>query len=218
MAGAAGLRRGTEGPGVRALCVFIHGRGQSPEEMDSHVLARLDAPGVAFQLPRAPLGAWYDARAVDPLTPLARAQLAEALDQLADEIAALRAEYPGRPLLLAGFSQGACLAIEYISRGANPPAALAALTGCRVGTQACARPDSAPQGLPVYLTGGDNDPWIPVDAFAEAALLLGRRGTALRADLFPGRGHEVSEPEIAMLRAILADLAAGRAPRLEAGR
>lgn len=215
---AEGLRLGAEGAGARALCVLVHGRGQSPEEMRAHVLARLEAPGVAFQLPRAPRGAWYDARAVDPITPQTRGQLDAALAQLEAEIAALRADYPGLPLLLAGFSQGACLAIEYTCRGAHPPAALAALTGCRVGTPACVRPQAAPPGLPVYLTGGDRDPWIPVEAFAEAALNLGRQGAALRADLFPERGHEVSEPEIAMLRAILADLAQGRAPALGAGR
>ena len=44
------------------------------------MVARLSAPSVAFVLPRAPRGAWWDARAVDPLTPVARAQLSDALD------------------------------------------------------------------------------------------------------------------------------------------
>ncbi|WP_334192983.1 alpha/beta hydrolase [Pararhodobacter sp.] len=212
------LRRGVRGPGAKALCVFVHGRSQSPEEMESHVLARLDAPGVAFHLPRAERGAWYDAKAVDPLVPECRAQLSASLDQLGAEIAAFRAEHPGLPLLLAGFSQGACLSLEYAFSGASPPEALAALTGCRVGTPNCARASALPPGLPVYLTGGDQDPWIPVHAFAEAAQELGEGGARLRADLFPGRGHEVADAEIAMLGRILADLCAGRAPRMEAAR
>jgi len=218
MAQTGPLRRGALGPGAKALCVFVHGRSQSPEEMESHVLARLDAPGVAFHLPRAERGAWYDAKAVDPLVPDCRAQLAASLAQLGAEIAAFRAEYPGLPLLLAGFSQGACLSLEYAFSGAPAPEALAALTGCRVGTPGCARDDALPPGLPVYLTGGDADPWIPVHAFAEAAQALGMRGTRLRADLFPGRGHEVAGAEIAMLGSLLADLVAGRAPALAAPR
>lgn len=212
MASAAGLRRGASGMGVRALCVLVHGRGQSPEEMESHVLRRLSAPEVAFLLPRAPGGSWYDAKAIDPLTEVTRAQLGEALVRLAEEISVLRSDFPGRPLLLAGFSQGACLSIEYVSLGVDPPQALAAFTGCRVGTSTCARPDFAPAGLPVYLSGSDGDPWIPLNAMMAAAINLGLRGTRLRADVFPGRPHEVSDAEVTMLAGALADLAAGRPP------
>jgi phospholipase/carboxylesterase len=219
MSSAGGpLRLGSKGVEAKAICVFVHGRGQSPEEMQAHVLARLSAPDVAFVLPRAPLGVWYDARAVDPLTPVARAQLSAAIDHLAAAIAAARGELPGRPLLLAGFSQGACLSIEYLCAGLPPPDALAAFTGCRVGVPADARSEAVPAGLPVYLSGGDADPWIPVSAFADAAQSLGSNGVRLRADLFPGRGHEVSDAEIAMLGTILADLSAGRDPSMEAAR
>lgn len=216
--GSGPLRLGSRGPEAKAICVFVHGRGQSPEEMQAHVLARLSAPAVAFVLPRAPLGVWWEARAVDPLTPVARAELSAALDHLAAAVAAARAELPGRPLLLAGFSQGACLSIEYLCAGLPAPEALAAFTGCRVGVPADARSEAVPAGVPVYLSGGDADPWIPVSAFADAAQSLGGGGARLRADLFPGRGHEVSDAEIAMLDAILADLAAGRDPGMEAAR
>jgi phospholipase/carboxylesterase len=216
--GGGPLRIGSRGQEAKAICVFVHGRGQSPEEMESHVLARLSAPGVAFVLPRAPQGAWWDARAIDPLTPVARAQLSAALDHLAAALAAARGELPGRPLLLAGFSQGACLSIEYLCAGLPPPDALVAFTGCRVGVAADARSEAIPAGAPVYLSGSDADPWIPTAAFADAALSLGRKGVRLRADLFPGRSHEVCDAEVAMLGAMLADLSAGRAPRMEAAR
>ena len=215
---AAGLRLGATGSRVRALCVLVHGRGQSPEEMIRLILQRLEAPDVAFALPRAAKGAWYDARAVDPLTGPTREQLDEALQQLAGEIARLRGEYPDVPLLLAGFSQGACLSIEHVCRGQDLPDALLALTGCRVGTPDCDRPEAAPAGLPIYLSGSDGDPWIPLQAMLEAAGSLGGQGTNLRADVFPGRGHEASDAEIAMMGGMLADLAAGRSPRFDATR
>jgi phospholipase/carboxylesterase len=212
------LRLAPRGIQAKALCVFVHGRGQSPEEMQAHVLARLAAPAVAFVLPRAPTGAWYAARAVDPLTPVARAELSDALDHLAAALAAARASFPGLPLVLAGFSQGACLAVEYVCRGLSRPDALVAFTGCRVGVAADERPETPVAGLPVYLSGGDADPWIPVSAFADAAQSLGRSGARLRADLFPGRGHEVSDAEIAMLDGVLADLSAGHRPGMGAPR
>ena len=204
--------------GARAVCVLVHGRGQSPEEMQSHILARLDAPGVAFVLPRAPGNVWYAARAVDPLTPETRVALAKAIDHLAGDIAAARAAHPGLPLVLAGFSQGACLSLEYAFAGLPPPQALVAFTGCRVGVLSDDRPHALPAGLPVYLTGADADPWIPVTAFAEAALELGQARAQLRCDLFPGRPHEATGTEIEMLRTVLADLVSGKTPGMAAPR
>jgi len=216
--GGGPLRLGARAGEAKAACVFVHGRGQSPEEMEAHVLGRLSVPGVAYVLPRAPTGAWYAARAVDPLTAIARAELSDALDHLAAAVAAARAELPGLPLLLAGFSQGACLAIEYACAGLPAPEALAALTGCRVGVAGDGRPAALAAGLPVYLSGADADPWIPVAAFADAVQSLGAQGARLRADLFPGRGHAVGDAEVAMLGAILRDLAAGNVPKMEAPR
>ena len=194
---------------ARAICVFAHGRGQSPEEMQAHVLDRFEAPEVAFVLPRAEAGSWYDARAIDPLTDGTRSALAAALEQLAADVAGARSAFGALPLLLAGFSQGACLALEYVFAGLAAPQALAAFTGCRVGAETDERPRRLAPDLPVYLTGSDADPWIPVKAFAEAAREIGAGKGRLRADVFPGRGHEVSDAEVAMLQSLLRDLAAG---------
>ena len=211
MAGAsAPLRLGAEPARARALCVLVHGRTQTPEDMEAAIVGRLSVQDVAFTLPRSEGRSWYDARAVDPLTDGTERQLLAALDQLARDIEALRREAPDLPLLLAGFSQGACLSLEYLLRRGPWPGALVALTGCRVGRPGEA-PDPPPLGsFPVYLSGGDRDPWIPAGAFGEAAGVLGQAGARLRAELFPGRPHEVSAPEIATLDTILANLAAGR--------
>ena len=193
---------------ARVLCVFVHGRGQSPEEMERHVLSRLSETGAAFVLPRSPGGSWYDARAVDPLTDTTRRQLAAALDVLGDVIASARqAMRRGTPMLLAGFSQGACLSLEYAMASGPWPGALACLTGCRVGVAASTRPRSGLNGLAAYLSGSDADPWIPLAAWADAAAELGRAKAKLRADLFPGRPHEVSQTEIGVREAALRSLA-----------
>lgn len=200
---------------AKAVCVFVHGRGQSPEEMQAQVISHLPQ-GFAYLLPRAEGGVWYKARAVDALTDATRAELTQALDQV-EAVIHGASQVTEAPILLAGFSQGACLSLELASRGADI-AAMAALTGCRVGLASDPRPQALRRGMPVYLTGGDADPWIPLSAFAEAAADMGAQGAALRADIFPGRKHEVSPAECAMLAAILTDLAQGRAPVMEAPR
>ncbi|MBS3978739.1 MAG: dienelactone hydrolase family protein [Rhodobacteraceae bacterium] len=203
---------------AKVLCIFVHGRGQSPEEMEAAVIRRLCAPDVAFALPRAEDKSWYTARAIDPLTDATRTELSASLQGLASAITDLRAKAPGLPLVLAGFSQGACLSLEHAFTGQATPQAVAAFTGCRVGPPGDDRPANLPSGLPVYLSAGSDDPWIPIKAFAETAAALGQAEAKLRCDVFPGRPHEVSVPEIALLDSLLADLAAGRPSRMEAPR
>lgn len=211
------VRLGTPVTGARAICVFVHGRNQSPEAMAADVIRHLAAPVVAHILPRAGDACWYRALAVDPLTDGTRAELAQSLADLGALIASLRAEAPGIPLLLGGFSQGACLSVEHAMAGGDADA-VAALTGCRVGVATDTRAAAPRPGLPVYLTAGQDDPWIPLNAFAQATVELGRGGAVLRTDVFPGRPHQVAPAEIAMLDGMLADLTAGRAPRMEAPR
>jgi phospholipase/carboxylesterase len=190
-----------------AVCVFVHGRGQSPEIMRDSILARLQMRSVHFVLPRASTGSWYDAKAVNPLTPTSRAQLSASLQVLQQVIEQLPRELP---LLLAGFSQGACLSLEYAMAHGPWQGGLACFTGCRVGTVNDERPKSNLAGMPAYLSGSDADPWIPVKAFAEAAAELAASRARLRCDSIPNRGHEVSATEAAILDATLGQISAGQ--------
>jgi phospholipase/carboxylesterase len=189
------------------VCVVVHGRGQTPEDMIDQIVNRLNVSGVCYLLPAAPDRAWYGARAVDPMTATTREQLETSLGVLQ----ALMTEVSGKgkPVLLAGFSQGACLSMEYAFSHGRWDGALVCLTGCRVGRAQDDRSRSALGGMPVYLTGADADPWIPVDAFAEAAGAFGAAGARLRCDVLPGRAHEVSGAEIDVVSNMLAALAAG---------
>lgn len=202
---------GAEASTARAVCVFVHGRAQSPEEMAETVLPRLDAPGLRFVLPRAPREAWYDAKAVDALTEATAAQLAEALGIVGQVVEHARGECPGVPLVVAGFSQGACLAVEYLMQGGRADAA-AMLTGCRVGAPSDDLPKAPLSGLPVYATCGDADPWIPLWAFQKAVGELAAAGARVRSDVFPGRPHEVSDAECAELSRLLRAVSDGALP------
>jgi phospholipase/carboxylesterase len=212
------LFRGADPAKAKVLCVFVHGRNQSPEEMEAAVIRRLSARDVAFALPRAGDKTWYNARAVDSLTETTRAELAASLEGLAATVLDLRGKAPDLPLVLGGFSQGACLSLEHAFSGKAAPDAVVAFTGCRVGIASDDRPHALPSGLPVYLSAGSADPWIPVAAFAGAATALGQAEARLRCDVFPGRPHEVSDAEIAMLDSVLSDLASGLVPLMEAPR
>jgi phospholipase/carboxylesterase len=204
---------GAAADAARAVCVFLHGRGQTPEDMVATILGRVDAPGVRFVLPAAPATGWYAAKAVDPMTPATAAQLERALAVVGSAIAAARAASPGVPLVLAGFSQGACLTLEWLMR-AGGVAAAAVLTGCRVGAPGDDLPRRALGGVPVYLSCGDADSWIPLWAFHKAVAELAAAGATVRADILPGRAHAVSDAECAEFARMLSALTAG-APAAE---
>ncbi|EJT01935.1 alpha/beta fold hydrolase [Rhizobium sp. CCGE 510] len=189
-------------------CVFIHGRTQSPEDMQEQVISRLGTTGVAYVLPRASGNSWYSARATDVLTDATRQQLEKSVAYIRGLVAGLSGgrKYP-TPLVIGGFSQGACLAMEYAMRHGPWGGAMANLTGCRVGTSRCEKPFADLDGMPVYLTGSDKDPWIPADAMASAAEALARARARLRCDIVPDRAHEVSKHELTAFEAMLSGLA-----------
>lgn len=195
---------------AKVFCIVLHGRTQTPEDMEEQVVGRLHAPDTAFLLPRAPGRSWYAARAVDPLT----AQTKTELEAAVARVHALRADWERRagremPLLIAGFSQGACLSLEYAMRHGPWRGALACLTGCRVGPATPEQPFADLDRMPVYLTGSDKDPWIPVDAFSAAAATLAQARARLRCEVFPDRAHEVCREEVLVLDQMIESLAQG---------
>lgn len=206
------LHLGVEPATARVIAVVLHGRGQTQDDMVKAIVGRLYAPAVRFVLPKAEAAAWYDARAIDPLTEVTRAQVENGLDAIAGVVRAELAAAPLARLVIAGFSQGACMAAEYLMREGPWPGALCLFTGCRVGTADDTLPQASLRGMRVYASCGDADPWIPVSAFHRLIADLTAAGARVRADLFPGRPHIVSPTELSVLQGILHDLAAGHEP------
>lgn len=193
---------------ARMLCILVHGRGQVPDDL-SPLADAARAAGARVVMPVAEGKSWYDARAVDPLTPQTEAQLMASLDVLHRVL--LEAHDPALPILLGGFSQGACLVAEYLMRKGGADGACI-LTGARVGTSAEPLPVRPQRGVPVYLTGSDADPWIPLSAFQTLTHDLHRAGARLRTDMLPGRQHEISVTEVAAFAGIAEMIAAARYP------
>lgn len=192
------------------LCIIVHGRNQTQADMVQMIVSRLEVDGVRFALPKSDGPGWYDARAIDPLTPTTRQQMDAGLGRIAALIEAERTAAPGRPLLLCGFSQGACMAVEMLMAQAVHVAAACLFTGCRVGTAADELPVKALPSMPIYASCGDNDPWIPAAAFHKMLGYLTRASARIRSDMFPGRPHEVTDTEIVVLSGMLNALAQGR--------
>lgn len=203
------LTRGADATSAKIVCVFVHGRTQSPDAMIEHVVRHLDAPTTRFILPKSDGEGWYNARAIDPLTDIAKSELAASLARLKTTIETARRESPQAKLVLAGFSQGACLSLEYVMKNGGWDGALCLFTGCRVGVEADNLPRTALDAMPVYTSCGDADPWIPVPAFQDMVQTLIECGARVRTDAFPGRDHSVTATECNVLDTMLANLQSG---------
>lgn len=195
---------------ARTLCVVIHGRHGAPEVMMHELVRHLTAPDVHFVLPRAAGNSWYDARGFAPLTRKTWDQLRSGIEQIRRDIeAAQRNGAPRDRVVVGGFSQGACMTLEYAMANGCWPGAAFCLTGFRVGCIGDERPASDLTDMPVYLSNGARDPFITLPEFSETLRELGAAGARVRSDLFPREAHVMSPPEIATVDAMLRAVADG---------
>jgi predicted esterase len=183
--------------------IMVHGRGAAPRGILELVPA-LDRPGFAFVAPAAAGGTWYP---LSFLAEIARNEpgLSSALSVLDHLVQDLETRgIPRSRTILLGFSQGACLASEYVARHASRFGGLIAYSGGVIGPPGTPRdyPGSL-DGTPVFLGCSDCDPHIPRERVVESAEVFERMGAVVTMRLYPGMGHEVNEDEIEAARAIM---------------
>ncbi len=200
---------------ARTVVILVHGRGQSPDEMERQIVRRLDLPGVAYVAPAAADQTWYPAGFMAPLEqnqPRLDFALAR-LAALSDDLAARGMPPPAQ--VIAGFSQGACLASEYVYRRRERVAALCAFTGGLIGPpdMAWEADGAAFEGMPVLLGGAAEDPWVPAARMLDTAAVFRRLGALVDAPIYPAAAHEINDDQIARARAILVEILESSAPR-----
>src|SRR4051812_2558244 len=150
------LRRGPEPARARLAVICIHGRGASAEDILT-VADELELDDVAYLAPQAAGNTWYPYSFLAPLSEnqpglnSALGVVASIVDDLgAQQIASER-------VAVLGFSQGACLSLEYAARHARRYAAVIAFSGGVVGPGGGPRGNNrAVGGKPPFVRRSDN--------------------------------------------------------------
>ncbi|HUZ87559.1 MAG TPA: alpha/beta hydrolase [Candidatus Baltobacterales bacterium] len=196
------LRTGEPLESARAAMILVHGRGASAEDIMT-VGAELQQPGFAYLAPQAAGNAWYPYPFTAPIESN-EPYLSAALNMLAALVSEVETTVPASRIVLLGFSQGACLSLEFAARNARRYGAVVGLSGGLIG------PDGTPrdypgdfEGTPVFLGCSDVDPHIPKERVIESGTVLERLGADVTVRLYPGMAHTVSFDEIAAVQAIL---------------
>ena len=197
------LTAGEDLGGARAAAILIHGRGASAASILS-IAPRLERPGLAFLAPQAAGGTWYPRRFLDPVESN-EPWLSSALGAVGNVVGMVEdAGVPAESILLLGFSQGACLTLEFVARNARRYGGVAGLSGGLIGPDGFARPTNGSlEGTPAFLGCADPDPHIPSQRVRDAAGELRRLGGEVTVRLYPGGEHAVNNDELDAVAGLL---------------
>ena len=188
---------------AKAAMIMVHGRGASADDILG-LAPELEARDFAYLAPQAAGHTWYPNRFLAPLESN-EPGLSSALSVLAAlESQVTEGGIPPEALFFLGFSQGACLVLEYGARNARHFGGIIGLSGGLIGPDGTPRdyPGSL-QGVPVFMGCSDVDPHIPRGRFLQSAEVLKGLGANVTARLYPNMGHTVNEDEIDAVRSMV---------------
>lgn len=200
------IRAGAPLGAARAAMILVHGRGASAEGM----LGLADAfenNDVAYVAPQARLGSWYPQLFMAPIAQN-EPHLSNALKTLSDIVEDLEHQgIPAEKTVLLGFSQGACLALEFAARNARRFGGVVGLSGGLIGPAGTPRNyEGSLAGTPVFLGCSDVDFHIPLARVHESTEVLKKLGGDVTENIYPGMGHTVVQDEVEHVKKILETL------------
>jgi phospholipase/carboxylesterase len=184
--------------------VLLHGRGGSAEDT-LELGSAFHLQNVAYLAPQAAGNTWY------PLSFLAprnanEPYLSSALAKVESVVQSLQEAGFGRErIVVGGFSQGACLATEFVASHPARDGGLVAFTGGLIGPPGSLQssPNGELTGTPALLCSGDPDPHVPWTRVEESAAILSGMGATVTTRRYPGRPHTVTQEELELARNLL---------------
>ncbi len=184
---------------AKAAMIMVHGRGSSAENILG-LAAELDRDGFTYIAPQAAGNTWYP---YPFMTPIAQNEpyLSSALRTLEGLLTKVgQAGIPPERTMLLGFSQGACLSLEFTARHARRYGGVAGLSGGLIGPDGTPRDyPSSLDGTPVFLGCSDVDFHIPKERVQFSADVLSQLGGDVTLRLYPNMDHTVNEDELAFV-------------------
>jgi phospholipase/carboxylesterase len=197
----------TAGPPLeesRAAVVMVHGRGAGPANI-LDLVPRLARPAFTYVAPAAANRTWYPLSFLAP-TDQNEPYLSSAIRRLETVVGQVRAAgVPTERIVLLGFSQGACLASEFVYRYPARYGGLIVFSGGLIGPPGTSWPHDgrALDGMPAFFGCSDVDAHVPKTRVDESVQVLTMMGASVTERIYPGMGHLVSDDEIAHAQAIL---------------
>jgi len=185
------ITAGADGENAKGAMILIHGRGASAESILT-LADEFNSPELHYVAPQASGHQWYPYSFLAP-TERNEPGLSSGLQVIFDIIKGLEnAGIPKEKIILLGFSQGGCLASEYVARH---PAKYG--SGGLIGDRVSAGNYSGNlENTPAFLGCSNIDPHIPKERVDETEKILAGLGANVTKTIYKGMGHSVNEDEI----------------------
>jgi len=196
------LRRGPSLSDARLVAILVHGRGGSAEDILS-LAEQFNLRDVAYIAPQAAGRTWYPYSFLAPLEQN-EPGISSGLRRLSGLVDDLSEQgIPPERVGLLGFSQGACLALEFAARHPQRYAAVAGLSGALISVPGTPQASTGSlQGTPVFLGCSDIDPHIPLERVRESTNVFRQLGAVVDERIYPQMGHTVSRDEVLAVQAL----------------
>jgi phospholipase/carboxylesterase len=189
------ITTGTPATEAGAALVMIHGRGGTAQNIAS-LADSLNVQGMAIYAPQATNNSWYpySFMAGDKMNQPALNSALDTIDQLVQQIKT--DGIPEEKIYFLGFSQGACLTLDYITRHAKTYGGAVAFTGGLIGEVLDLNNYQGNfNGTPVLITTGNPDPHVPLTRVEESVAIIKNLGADVTLKVYPGRPHTITQQE-----------------------
>jgi predicted esterase len=190
------LQRGKPLDEAKAAMILVHGRGATAQSI-LELASVLPHPEMAYLAPQASGNTWYPQSFMAPM-PQNEPWLTSALQTVANTVTTVEAVgIPIERIIIGGFSQGACLASEFVARNARRYGGLLLFSGGLIGPPGTPRNyDGSLDGTPVFIGCSDVDFHIPVERVEETAVTLQNLGAIVNKKIYPSMDHTIIQDEI----------------------
>jgi len=197
---------GTDIDDADAALVLVHGRGATAQSI-VNMAESFHRPGVALLAPQARNGTWYPRSFVERVR-LNEPGRSSGLRAIEDAVTtATETDVPLEKVLVLGFSQGGCLASEYVARNPRRYGGVVALSGGLIGEEIDpAAYEGDLEGMPSFVGCSDADPHIPVERVEVTAEVFEKLNADVEKRIHEGMGHGVNEDEREYVDGLVADL------------
>ena len=189
---------------AKRAMIFVHGRGDSSDKMVNLANEVVQDPDMALIFPKATNNTWYPKSFMAP-TQENEPWLTSALENMAKVVAHIKSGgIQEKNIFILGFSQGACLALEYAARNATRYAGVMVLSGGLIGSdidKSSYKGDFG--GTEIFIGCSDVDFHIPVERLHASAAVLLEMGATVEKRIYPGMDHVINEDELEKIRSMI---------------
>lgn len=176
--------------------VLVHGRGGNAEDILT-MASHLKVKDFALLAPQATNNTWYPHSFMAPLREN-QPWLSSGLEILEDLVTTITAQgIDTENIFLLGFSQGACLTLEFVTRNATKFGGVVAFTGGLIGDKLSLEHYHGDlKGTPVFLGTGDPDAHVPVERVHQTRKILEDMNAVVTEKVYKNKPHSISQDEI----------------------